>query len=287
MTATRVEVLRVAGGGAASDTDVVAVEEPLEIRVAGPDGVATRVAVTMRTPGHDEELAVGFLRGEGLIEGIEDLAGEGAVTTRPAADPDQVVTVRLSRGFDASLLTRNFYATSSCGVCGKAALDFVEVAAAPLPSGPKLRADALLAMGEALRGAQPTFDTTGGLHATARFDADGTLLAAREDVGRHNAMDKVIGRALLEGQLPLGDSVLVVSGRASFELVQKAAVAGVPILCAVSAPSSLAVRLAERVGLTLEGFLRDAASPPQPAQGQPGVSVARRTQATSQVTSQQ
>jgi FdhD protein len=257
VTATRVEVLRVAGGAASAATDVVAVEEPLEIRVAGPDGVATRVAVTMRTPGHDEELAVGFLRGEGLIEGVEDLVGTGAVTTQVAPDPDQVVTVRLSRAFDASLLTRNFYATSSCGVCGKAALDFVEVASAPLPSGPSVTGEALLAMGEALRGAQPTFATTGGLHATARFDAEGRLLAAREDVGRHNAMDKVIGRALLDGELPMNASVLVVSGRASFELVQKAAVAGVPILCAVSAPSSLAVRLADRVGLTLVGFLRD------------------------------
>ena len=263
MSKTRVEVLRVLLPAPAGQPeqervlDAVAVEEPLEIRVAGPDGAASRVAVTMRTPGHDDELAVGFLRGEGLIEARDDLAAEGEVTQRAAADPDQVVTVRLARRFDTSLLQRNFYATSSCGVCGKAALDFIEVAAAPLAPGPVVAAATLLGLPAALRLAQATFASTGGLHATGRFDVDGDLLCAREDVGRHNAMDKVIGRALLDDALPLATSVLVVSGRASFELVQKAAVAGAPILCAVSAPSSLAVRLAERVGLTLVGFLRD------------------------------
>jgi FdhD protein len=249
-------VLRVGPTGAEREVDAVAIEEPLEIRVAGPDGVVSRVAVTMRTPGHDEELALGFLRGEGLIEGRDDLAA-GDVTTRAAADPDQSLTVRLARAFDASALQRNFYATSSCGVCGKAALDFVEVAAAPLAPGPSVPAVLLHDLPRALRAAQATFDATGGLHATGRFDAAGRLLAAREDVGRHNAMDKVVGRALLDGELPLAGSVLVVSGRASFELVQKAALAGAPILCSVSAPSSLAVQLAGRVGLTLVGFLRD------------------------------
>lgn len=250
---------RVRDGSASPVTDAVAVEEPLEIRVAGPDGVVTRVAVTMRTPGHDAELAVGFLHGEGLLAGRDELApGEdGAVTARAAADPDQSVTVRLARAFDGSMLARNFYATSSCGVCGKAALDFVEVAAAPLADGPVVAAELLHGLPDVLRAAQATFEVTGGLHATGRFDTAGQLLCAREDVGRHNAMDKVLGRAVLDGEVPLAGSVLVVSGRASFELVQKAALAGAPILCAVSAPSSLAVRLAERVGMTLVGFLRD------------------------------
>lgn len=256
--ATTVDVLRVHDAQPGPATDVVAIEEPLEVRVAGPDGVASRVAVTMRTPGHDEELAVGFLHGEGLIAGRDELASvDGSVTTRAAADPDQSITIRLTRPFDASSLQRNFYATSSCGVCGKAALDFVEVAAAPLGEGPRVPPSLLVGLPDALRAAQATFDVTGGLHATGRFDRDGRLVCAREDVGRHNAMDKVLGRALLDGELPLRESVVVVSGRTSFELVQKAALAGVPILCSVSAPSSLAVRLADRVGMTLVGFLRD------------------------------
>ncbi len=236
---------------------MVAVEEPLEIRVAGPGAEPDRVAVTMRTPGHDEELAVGFLFGEGLIDGRDHLHHAPRVGRPDVPDPDQVVTVELSRGFDRGLLSRNFYVTSSCGVCGKAALDFIEVAVAPLARDLLVTSATLLALPGALRAAQATFAVTGGLHATARFDPRGELRCVREDVGRHNAMDKVIGRALLDGELPLAGSVLLVSGRLSFELVQKAALAGAPILCAISAPTSLAVRLAERVGMTLVGFLRD------------------------------
>jgi FdhD protein len=222
------------------ERDLVAVEEPLEIRV---DGEA--IAVTMRTPGHDEELAVGFLRGEGLIEGIppvgltDDLASNtievgGPLARRPA--------------------TRRFYTTSSCGVCGKGALEEVAVHAAPLGVGPLLSRALLAALPDRLL--QPGFTKTGGLHATGLFDAMGELTCVREDVGRHNAMDKVVGWALLNDLLPLHDRVLCVSGRLSFELVQKALVAGAPILVGVGAPTSLAVELAVDRGLTLCGFAR-------------------------------
>jgi FdhD protein len=220
--------------------DVVAVEEPLEIRVDGEP-----LAVTMRTPGEDEELALGFLYGEGLIDsprraGVpEDLAAntvdvEGPLLRDPGA--------------------RRFYTTSSCGVCGKGAMEEVAVHCAALPAGPQLPRELLADLPERLR--QPTFERTGGLHATGLFDAEGKLLMVREDVGRHNAMDKVVGRALLDGLLPLHDHVLCVSGRQSFELVQKAAVAGAPVLVGVGAPSSLAIRLAEDRGMTLCGFAR-------------------------------
>jgi FdhD protein len=255
--ATSVDVVRRSADGVDRTVDVVAVEEPLEIRVAGPDGVAVRVAVTMRTPGHDAELAIGFLLGEGLIDAASDLGEEPRAAPARGPDPDQVVTLALTRPFDRRLLDRNFYATSSCGVCGKAALDFVEVAVPPLGAGPVVPAEVLLALPDRLRAAQAAFATTGGLHAAARFDDSGELWCVREDVGRHNALDKVIGRAFLDGAHPLPPGIVMVSGRASFELVQKAALAGATILCAVSAPSSLAVRLAERVGLTLVGFLRD------------------------------
>jgi FdhD protein len=220
--------------------DEVAVEEPLEIRV---DGAA--LAVTMRTPGHDEELALGFLHGEGLIAEpkragpTEDLAAntvevEGPLLRDPGA--------------------RSFYTTSSCGVCGKGALEEVAVHAPPLPAGPVLSRVLLAELPERLR--QPSFDRTGGLHATGLFTHAGELVLVREDVGRHNAMDKVVGRALLDGLLPLHEAVLCVSGRLSFELVQKAAVAGAPILVGVGAPTSLAVELAADRGLTLAGFAR-------------------------------
>jgi FdhD protein len=220
--------------------DVVAVEEPLEIRVAGEP-----LAVTMRTPGHDEELALGFLYGEGLIDGPR-----GAGMTDDFANNVVEVEGPLSR----LPSSRRFYTTSSCGVCGKGALEEVAVYSAPLPPGPTI--PRALAASLPARLDQPTFEHTGGLHATGLFEADGTLLYTREDVGRHNAMDKVIGRALLDGLVPLGDRVLCVSGRLSFELVQKAAVAGAPILIGVSAPSSLAISLAEERGLTLCGFAR-------------------------------
>jgi FdhD protein len=220
--------------------DEVAVEEPLEIRVDGQP-----LAVTMRTPGHDEELALGFLFGEGLIDGArragltDDFAGNTIEVEGPLArDPGQ----------------RRFYTTSSCGVCGKGALEEVAVLSRPLRGGPRVSRRLLAALPDRLE--QPTFERTGGLHATGLFDPDGRLLIVREDVGRHNAMDKVVGRAVLDGIVPLGGRILCVSGRLSFELVQKAAVAGAPILVGVGAPSSLAVSVAEDRGLTLCGFTR-------------------------------
>jgi FdhD protein len=220
--------------------DVVAIEEPLEIRVDG-----SPLAVTMRTPGHDEELALGFLYGEGLIDELRTvgLTADLANNTIEVAGP-------LTR--DPG--TRRFYTTSSCGVCGKGALEEVAVTSAALPDGPTI--SRALAADLPSRLEQPAFERTGGLHATGLFDVHGELLFSREDVGRHNAMDKVVGRALIEGMLPLGRRLLCVSGRLSFELVQKAAVAGAPVLIGVGAPSSLAIELAEDRGLTLCGFAR-------------------------------
>ena len=225
--------------------DRVAVEEPLEIRVGG-----RALAVTMRTPGHDEELALGFLHGEGLIR-----AGDHAVAGPPDDLAANVVDVDAELRGDPG--ARSFYTSSSCGVCGKGALDAVAVHAPPVARGPVVERMLLADLPERLR--QPAFAATGGLHATGLFDADGDLLLVREDVGRHNAMDKVIGRALTDGLLPLAGHVLCVSGRLSFELVQKAAVAGAPILVAVGAPSSLAVSLAADRGMTLCGFARGGA----------------------------
>ncbi len=238
-TTIRMHAPVVRDGGIA---DRVAVEEPLEIRVGG-----RALAVTMRTPGHDEELAVGFLHGEGLLAGPVAAVG-------PTADfVNNVVEVDAPLRPDAP--ERRFYTTSSCGVCGKGALEEVAVHAEPLPAGRPVVGRALLAgLPDRLR--QPGFDVTGGLHATGLFDVAGTLLCVREDVGRHNAMDKVIGRALLDGALPLHDRLLCVSGRLSFELVQKAAVGGCPVLVGVGAPSSLAVELAGDRGMTLAGFAR-------------------------------
>ena len=222
------------------ERDEVAVEEPLEIRV---DGVP--LTVTMRTPGHDEELALGFLHGEGLIAEAraagptEDFAANTIEVAGPLArDPGE----------------RRFYTTSSCGVCGKGALEEVAVHAPPAGPGPRVDRALLAALPDHLR--QPTFERTGGLHATGLFTAGGDLVIVREDVGRHNAMDKVIGRALLDDLVPLTTSILCVSGRLSFELVQKAAVAGAPILVGVGAPSSLAIKLADDRAMTLGGFAR-------------------------------
>jgi FdhD protein len=220
--------------------DEVAVEEPLEIRVDGAP-----LSVTMRTPGHDEELALGFLWGEGLIR-EERAAG-------PTADFAGNV-VEVAGPLERDPGTRSFYTTSSCGVCGKGALEEVAVHADPLPDGPVVERSLLAALPDRLR--QPGFARTGGLHATGLFTPAGELVLAREDVGRHNAMDKVVGRALRDGRLPLHGHVLCVSGRLSFELVQKACVAGAPVLVGVGAPTSLAVRLADDRGLTLAGFAR-------------------------------
>ena len=234
------EVTRLPGGS--SEQDAVAVEEPLEIRIGGEP-----VAVTMRTPGHDEELALGFCLSEGLSPRSAALPEDFAANT---------VDV-VAEGFDPERLRRSFYTSSSCGVCGKGALEAVRVEATPVESELRVEARLLTQLSDRLREGQAAFTATGGLHATGLFDSSGELLCLREDVGRHNAMDKVIGWAFREELLPLGASILCVSGRLSFELVQKAAVAGCPILVAVGAPSSLAVDLAAEQRITLCGFVRD------------------------------
>lgn len=236
--------------------DRIVGEAPLEIRAAGPGQEPVAVAVTMRTPGHEAELAVGFLRSEGLIDGTEVIGTEGG-DPGSLSQPDDTIVVRLSRAFDPGVVAeRHFIATASCGICGKASIDEVAVRSAPLPDGPVVSRSVILALPDMLRAAQRAFDQTGGLHAAALVTPIGELVVLREDVGRHNALDKVIGAQLLAGALPLHDRIVMVSGRVSFEIVQKAAVAGAPIVCAVSAPSDLAVETAERLGVTLVGFLR-------------------------------
>jgi FdhD protein len=255
---TAAKVLRVTDGSRSVRADTLATEEPMEIRVAGLGQDAVPAAVTMRTPGGDFELAAGFLYTEGLIQGRHDVARVSyCEDLRPEEQRYNVVTVELTRPFDPSVLSRNFYANSSCGICGKATLEDVEVHCAPLSPGPEVAADAIRLLPDALRGAQDVFERTGGLHAAGLFDPDGGLLSLREDVGRHNAVDKVVGEALLAGELPLAERILQVSGRVSFEIVQKAARAGIPIVSAVSAPSSLAVQAADRLGMTVIGFVRE------------------------------
>jgi len=235
-----VDVVRLPGGGA--ERDAVAVEEPLELRIGG-----VPVAVTMRTPGHDEELALGFCLSEGLRPTAARLPDDLAANTVEVAAPE----------VDPERLRRSFYTTSSCGVCGKGALEAVAVEAPRVDSGLRVPLGLVTSLPDRLREAQAAFAVTGGLHATGLFAADGELLCVREDVGRHNAFDKVVGWAFLGGRLPLRDCAICVSGRLSFELVQKAAVAGCPILVAVGAPSSLAVELAQDRGVTVCGFVRD------------------------------
>ncbi|TYR65931.1 formate dehydrogenase accessory sulfurtransferase FdhD [Streptomyces parvus] len=256
VTARR-RVLRVREGHASYRPDTLAAEEPMEIRVGGRP-----LAVTMRTPGDDFDLAAGFLVSEGVLHRAGDVAGIRycAGATADGGNTYNVVDVGLAPGVAAPdpSLERNFYTTSSCGLCGKAGLDAVRTTAAWSVAEDPLRVgtDVLAALPDRLRAAQRVFDSTGGLHAAGLFTADGELLCLREDVGRHNAVDKVVGHALRSGLLPLRGSVLMVSGRASFELVQKAVMAGIPLLAAVSAPSSLAADLAADSGLTLVGFLR-------------------------------
>jgi FdhD protein len=235
----RLDVVRLPGEEV--ESDVVAVEEPLEIRLNG-----TAVAVTMRTPGEDEELALGFCISEGIRPLAARLPPDLSANTVEVDVPD----------FDPTALQRNFYTSSSCGVCGKGALAAVRVEAEPVESVLRIPADLVAGLPDRLRASQATFAATGGLHATGLFASDGELLCLREDVGRHNAMDKVIGWAHRGERLPLADSILCVSGRLSFELVQKAALAGCPILVAIGAPSSLAVELAEAQRITLCGFTR-------------------------------
>lgn len=244
--------------------DTLAVEEPLEIRLAGEP-----LTVTMRTPGHDIELAAGFLVSEGVISAGGHLRsaihcggpGTGAIGITSTENTYNVLDVTLAPGVEAPStdIARNFYTTSSCGVCGTASIEAIEKQSQYDVGADEVMVDAALVAGlpDALRAGQAVFDKTGGLHAAALFDAtSGELLVLREDVGRHNAVDKVVGWAVLEDRLPLAGTVLQVSGRASFELVQKAVMAGIPILSAVSAPSSLAVELATASGLTLAGFVR-------------------------------
>jgi FdhD protein len=254
VTTTRIVAVR--GNALEYRADRVVGEEPLEILAAGPGQTPVAVAVTMRTPGNEDELAVGFLRTEGLIEGPEVVrvqAGNPAEMNQP----DDRAIVRLSRPFDASVVAeRHFVATASCGICGKASLDEVAIKSAPLKAGPVVSRAVVLALPDLLRAAQRAFDETGGLHAAGLFTPTGELIAIREDVGRHNALDKLVGSQVLARAMPLGQRILIVSGRVSFEIIQKAAVAGIPIVCAVSAPSDLAIEAADRLGVTLIGFLR-------------------------------
>lgn len=242
-----VPVVRIAGTSS-RDQDFVAVEEPLQIRLNGAD-----LAITMRTPGNDDELAAGFLFTEGILEGRDAIAsvehGDNSISLKLTAEASP----------DLSAQTRHFYLTSSCGVCGKASVDALVAAgcSAPPRDTPRIPAAVLHRLPEALRATQAVFDRTGGLHAAGLFDTHGNLQAVREDVGRHNAVDKLIGRHVLDGKVPLNESILMVSGRVSFELVQKALMAGIPALAAVGAPSSLAVETALRFGMTLAGFVRD------------------------------
>ncbi|UJW32318.1 formate dehydrogenase accessory sulfurtransferase FdhD [Saccharothrix sp. AJ9571] len=253
----RKPVVKLTTRGERTRPDALAAEEPLELRV---DGRA--LAVTMRTPGHDVELAHGFLLSEGVLGSREDIRSARYCdgTDDQGRNTYNVLDLTLAEGVPApdTGVERNFYTTSSCGVCGKAALDAVKLRTRfpPGDSDFSVSSDLLAKLPDQLRSRQKVFEATGGLHAAALFDATGELLVVREDVGRHNAVDKVLGWALLEGRVPLPQAGLLVSGRASFELVQKASMAGIPLLAAVSAPSSLAVELAAEQGITVVGFLR-------------------------------
>ncbi len=257
---TKVRVRVVEDGRSRVRPDVLATEEPMEIRLVSGDTTQT-VAVTMRTPGSDFELAAGFLYGEGIVSSREDVE-KISYCVDPDVDVEQqynIVNVELRGGreYDLRPLERHFYTTSACGVCGKASLEQLELRGCPVVSpGPQVAAEKIYALPEKLRKAQGLFEATGGLHAAALFDSEGELVALREDVGRHNATDKLVGWALLEGRLPLSDHIIMVSGRSSFEILQKSLTAGAPIVCAISAPSSLAVDVARQFGMTLIGFLR-------------------------------
>jgi FdhD protein len=257
---TRVRVRVVEKGRARVSPDALATEEPMEIRLISSDD-RQRVAVTMRTPGADFELASGFLYGEGIVSSPEDISRISYCVDSDLDAEQQYnivnVELRSGRSYDPRALERHFYTTSACGVCGKASLEQLELRGCPvIPPGPKITPETIYALPAKLREAQGLFDVTGGLHAAALFDEKGELVALREDVGRHNATDKLIGWALLEGRLPLSNHVVMVSGRSSFEILQKCLTAGVPVVCAISAPSSLAVDVARQFGITLVGFLR-------------------------------
>jgi FdhD protein len=254
---TRRPTQRVVDGVASRRVEDLATEEPLEIRVEGQ-----AVAVTMRTPGADFELAVGFLHGEGVVTRTEDVRAVRYCADRAlrAEQRFNVVTVDLAEGLDLDLdrLSRHVLTSSACGVCGSQSVEaLADRGLAPVPAGDPWPAALVAGLPDLLRAGQSVFDRTGGLHAAGLVDRSGALLAVREDVGRHNAVDKLVGWALLQGRLPLRDVALVVSGRASYELAQKAVAAGIPLLASVSAPSSLAVALAERYGMALAGFVRE------------------------------
>ncbi len=257
-TKTRVRVVE--DGRARVRPDVLATEEPMEIRLISGDKKQT-VAVTMRTPGSDFELAAGFLYGEGIVSSRDDIKKISYCVDVDAEQQYNIVNVELwpGREYDLRPLERHFYTSSACGVCGKESLEQLEIrGCAVIPPGPGVNADVVTSLPDKLREQQGLFDSTGGLHAAGLFDAEGNLLALREDVGRHNATDKLIGWALLEGKLPLSEHLVQVSGRSSFEILQKCLTAGVPIVCAISAPSSLAVDVARQFGITLVGFMRGA-----------------------------
>jgi FdhD protein len=241
------------------ETDLLAVEEPLEIRLEyGSEGqrINRNLSITMRTPGADEDLAIGFLFTEGIVRELRDVAHVRTILLNSV-----LVSLRPELAFDMQKLERHFYTSSSCGVCGKSSIDAVRTVADPrFRASPKtfpLNPEVVYKLPDTLRQAQSTFDATGGLHASAIFDQNGRLLALREDVGRHNALDKLVGHCLQQGMLPLDEHILLLSGRASFELVQKAAMAGIRMVCAVGAPSSLAVETARSFDMTLIGFLRE------------------------------
>jgi len=267
---SEVSVRRFASDGDSSESgDVLAVEEPLEIRLGFPDAPHKAVSITMRTPGDDGELAAGFLFTEGIIISPEQIkqirhcglkigSNKGTLDRASALNSNTIrVDLRDVLDLDLKRLERNFYTTSSCGVCGKASIEALATGVKQITNDLKVAGGLVHSLPQKLREAQSVFETTGGLHASALFTMTGELDIVREDVGRHNALDKVIGAKFLAGELPLSNRILLVSGRASFELVQKALMAGVPILAAVGAPSSLAVELATEYGMTLIGFVRD------------------------------
>jgi FdhD protein len=258
-TKTRVRVVE--DGKMRVRPDTLATEEPMEIRLLR-GGERQTVAVTMRTPGADFELAAGFLYGEGIVKSTDDIAKISYCVDSDldAAQQYNIVNVELRGGreYDLRPLERHFYTSSACGVCGKASLEQLELRGCPVAlPGPEVSAETLYSLPEKLREAQGLFDATGGLHAAALFDKEGNLVALREDVGRHNATDKLVGWALVENRLPLSGHMVMVSGRSSFEILQKCLTAGVPFVCAISAPSSLAVDVAREFGMTLVGFLRE------------------------------
>lgn len=257
---TRTRVRVVEEGRPLLRTDMLATEEPMEIRLV-TNGLRKSIAVTMRTPGADFELAAGFLYAEGIISSRDDILKISYCVDREVDAEQQynIVNVELrgNNGRDLRSLERHFYTSSACGICGKASLEQLELKEYPaIPPGPEVEEEVICSLPQKLREAQGLFEDTGGLHAAALFSSTGELIALREDVGRHNATDKLIGWALLEEQLPLNSHLIMLSGRSSFEILQKCLVAGVPVICAVSAPSSLAVDVARRFGMTLVGFLR-------------------------------